>query len=92
MSEEQTIEFWEAEVNRLRSELATAKDRLDEARVKASGVSVGQIVMHNGKEHRVTEIDASWARAKPWLYGNPKKADGTFGTARRSLYSDWEPT
>ena len=52
------------------------------------GVRVGSIVRNdNGKEYRVTKIEACWDI--PWLYGNPKKKNGIFGIAVRSLYSNW---
>lgn len=58
------------------------------------GVKVGSIVASTAKNtrgahYKVTEIKTSW-RDKPWLEGNPKKKDGTFSTAMRHLYTEWE--
>lgn len=82
----------EAEVARLRSGLMAAKKRLEEARIAACGVAVGDIVRgtgrYAGKRYRVCEIDASWS--PPWLIANPERKDGTFGTAARNLFGNWE--
>ena len=86
-------------VHQLKSRLGdlshqTAETERDLTRtlVEASGVAVGDIVVYRGKRHRVTSVDPqSWNKPgdKPWLSGNPEKADGTFGTAIRNLYSEW---
>lgn len=59
------------------------------------GLSVGAIIMdEKGKKHRVTSWGAAddnykrWGR-RPWVYANPQKKDGTYGTKVRNLYSDW---
>lgn len=53
------------------------------------GVRVGSIVKdRKGVEHKVTKVNPSYG--KPWLEGNPKKKDGTFGIAQRNIYSDWD--
>ena len=41
-----------------------------------------------GKEYKITKIDAHWI-GLPWLYGNSRKKDGTFGIVVHSLYKDW---
>ena len=54
------------------------------------GVRIGSIVKdRKGVEHRVTGIHPS-NFSKPWLEGNPKKKDGSFGVAVRHLYSNWD--
>lgn len=62
------------------------------ARAEAdSGVRAGCIVCYRGVEHRVIEVDTHWReRDKPWVTGTPKRKDGTFGTAVRNLYAEWE--
>ena len=67
--------------------IAIYNARLLEAKDKY-GVEIGGIVSCRGKEYRVVEIDTSWGR--PWLTGNPRLKDGTFGKANRNLFSDWE--
>lgn len=53
------------------------------------GLHVGSIVAHEGKRYLVCEIaNETWRR--PWVVGHPMKKDGTFGSARRNLFSDWE--
>ena len=53
------------------------------------GVSVGCIVKGgDGKDYKITSIDPSHGR--PWLKGNPRKKDGTFGVAERNIYKCWE--
>jgi hypothetical protein len=53
------------------------------------GVIVGSIVTgRDGLEYRVTSISPAWKT--PWLKGNPRKKDGTWGIAERHLYGDWK--
>ena len=53
------------------------------------GLHVGSIVIHNGVQYLVRDIERLfWTR--PWVIGSPMKKDGTFGIARRNLFSDWE--
>jgi len=59
------------------------------------GIKIGSIVASTaintkGILHRVTRVDVSWYRDKPWVVGNPKRKDGTFGTTNRNLYNEWE--
>jgi hypothetical protein len=84
----QRINDLKARVGDLRRQLAEAEERLRVAQIEESGVVIGQIVISKGAEYRVCEINARWAD-KPWLKGNPRKADGTFGKAQRALYGDW---
>ena len=69
------------------------RDLITKEKLKISeqkfGVRVGSIVKNRqGVEHKVTNVNTSYS-GKPWIEGNQKKKDGTFGTARRNLYSDW---
>jgi hypothetical protein len=74
------------ELSELRKEIAEEKLRI----VKETyGIDVGSVVTHKGQEYRIAEIQPG-QYGKPWLYGNPRKKDGTFGTAVRNLFSDWE--
>lgn len=63
------------------------------------GIDVGVIVKDkSGKLYRVTTIELLRIsgtlefrlRCKPWVKGNPIKADGTYGVSERNLYDDWE--
>ena len=55
------------------------------------GISVGSTVFDiKGKEHKVADIDVSILYGKPWVKGNPKLKNGTFGIATRNLYSEWK--
>jgi hypothetical protein len=57
------------------------------------GAKVGAVVEWRGQKYRVTKVDVKYYYSgdqKPWLEGNPTKKDGTFGTAVRKLYSDWD--
>jgi len=82
----------EKEVDRLRIELHAAEDRLRTAKISAIGVSPGDIVngtgRYAGNQYRVVAIDPSWSKA--WIVGNPKRKDGTFGSAERHIYGNWE--
>lgn len=84
---ERERELLELRLNELNQQIRSAK--LAEVQL-AYGVCIGCIVKNSvGVEHKVTEIK-TWMDGKPWVSGNPRKKDGTFGTAHRNLYSDWE--
>ena len=52
-------------------------------------VTVGSVVKDGaGKRFKVIRVDARFS-GKPWLEANPERKDGTFGTAKRNLYTDW---
>lgn len=73
-------------LNDVREAITKEKLRLAE---KDFGVRVGSIVKdRKGVEHKVTCVNVKYS-GTPWLEGNPKKKDGTFGTAHRNIYSDW---
>lgn len=83
--ESDKIEELKKNVEVQRSLLALAEKALREARVKASGFSIDQIVKdRNGKEFRIVEIDAKYESV--WLKGNPRKKDGTFGKSIQYIY------
>ena len=85
---EKHINDLKSRVGDLERQLDDAKARLKAAQIDAAGVKVGDVVVSRGKRYRVTEIEpSSWGA---WVSGNPEKKDGTFGIARRALYSDWE--
>ena len=74
------------QLRNIRQEIETVKLQEVEAEF---GVKVGSIVLYKGVEHKVVAVSPmSWG-GSPWLSGNPKKKDGSFGTAARNLYSNW---
>lgn len=79
-----------ARVGDLERQLREARERLIAAQIEATGISVGDIVTSRGSKFRVTKIEPSFDKA--WLSGNPLRKDGSYGTAVRNLYSDWEKT
>lgn len=83
------IELIEKRVNDIRADLRAAEAELREAKLSACPVKIGDIVTstRTGVKHRVTEIDVRFR--EPWVTGNPLKKDGTFGIAKRCLYSNF---
>lgn len=76
-------------VQNLEDQLSDARKKLSAAELDACPIKVGMIVIGNdGKEYRVAEVDLRWET--PWLIGNPKRADGSFGNGRRSLYDRYQ--
>lgn len=87
-----TIEDLTRKVQSLRDQLKAASESLIAAKEAACPVKRGDLVLCKGIEYRITHIRFhSWDNPedKPWLMGNPKRKDGTFGTAERHLYGDW---
>jgi len=85
----------DAKARDLRDQLSVVNKAIHDEKMRvvteASGVTVGSVVVYQGKDHKVTKVDVRWGyNEKPWLEGNPRRKDGTFGTAHRNLYSDWE--
>lgn len=86
---------WKATETRLRKELRAAVAGICAQEAKIAeiryGVKVGSIIRdRKGKEHRVIRVDGRWASGRPWLEGNPRKKDGSFGVAVRHIYGDWQ--
>ncbi|WP_430229239.1 hypothetical protein [Paraburkholderia tropica] len=77
-------------IENLREELARQERLLEEERVKLAGIAIGDIVLCEGERYRVARVDVNSWGGKPWLMANPTKKDGTFWTALRRLFSDWE--
>jgi hypothetical protein len=73
----------------LRNQLFELEAALSLERMKRAGVKVGDIVTRRGEDYRVCEVEPPSMSGKAWVRGNPRKKDGTFGTAVRALYSDW---
>jgi len=81
-----------AEIKRLSDLLASEREGIlaadrEIARLR-HGVEKGSIVQYRGALYRVTGVTGGYG--KPWATGNPKRKDGSWGTAERNLYSDWE--
>ena len=87
MKEDAEIIELERRVDEARRILWERKDALHQAMVARCKVNVGQIVRSRGKEYRVAEISNP---EYGWIVGNPRKADGTWGIAKRNLFSNYE--
>ena len=89
---EQQLKKIESDSEKLRDELnlldGIARDlKLMYAQLK-HGVKPGAIVKSKGKLYRLTKLDVSWHPGKPWVFGNPQKQDGSFGTVVRHIYDE----
>lgn len=85
-----TIPELQQKVERLRHELVSAEADLHEARVALTGIKPGDVVHYRGTEHRVTYVKPMYGDQKPWLHGNRKSKDGTYGRREVHMYTDWE--
>lgn len=80
-------EHLEVEIRRIENRIRNEQLRLCYSEY---GITFGSIVKTiDGKEYKITEIDARWS-GDPTLKGNPKKKDGTFGKAEQYVYGRWE--
>lgn len=64
--------------------------KLQKEREILAGVTVGDVVKH----HRygdvlVTSVEILSSTMQPWVKGTPKKKDGEWSTAVRSLFAEW---
>lgn len=79
----------------LKSQLVDVRRRIHDEQLRQAketfGVEIGSVVIgkDGGKEYRVVEIQLAGYRDRPWVSANPRRKDGTFGTAVRNLYDDW---
>lgn len=85
-----TIKELEDDERRLMSELVAVRAKLQAAREKAAGVTVGDIVTHKKYgEVRVTKVETWSGTMSPWVMGTPKKKDGEWSTQVRHLFAEW---
>ena len=75
------------ELNAVRKDIEKLKQALA---YRNYNVTVGSIVFVGKDVFKVVEIRPCYFGKKPWCKGNPKRKDGTFGTAIRNLCADWE--
>ncbi len=83
------IEWLKKRVDDLGAQLRDARNELRQALLDASPVKIGDTVIakRDGKKYRVIDLDPTWN--PPWVVGNQTRTDGSFGTARRNLFSDY---
>ena len=86
------IKQLEDRITVLKKELAEAdsarKQKIIEYFCKESGISIGSVVNVRGEDYRITEFEVRSDRTLI-IYGNPRKKDGSFGTSRRYLDSEY---
>jgi hypothetical protein len=84
----QAIEELKKREEELTSELNSVRSAIRELELSSCPIKVGQVVLHRGREFRIIEIDRpEWQ----WVYANPRRSDGSWGTARRHLLGDISP-
>ena len=87
-AQQRNIDDLMALIGDLAMELSDARARLRSAQIEACGVKIGDIVICGAREYRVVEINPERG-GLPWLFGNPRKKDGAFGSRVYCLYNDW---
>ena len=88
------VQALQGRVVELRGRLTCAQAALHEAKLAECGIKIGDIVQIDNAQRRrlrVTKIDPNHP-SRPWVSGNPERADGTFGTAVRNIYDSWRHT
>ena len=96
------IAEWKAQeslANSIAEDLQDAKAALRALGVKVSklkyGIDVGSTVQNDRygvcRVTSVGPVDVGTFAVKPWLQGNPRKANGEWSQDVRRLYSHWEP-
>ena len=93
---DEEIKLVEEKISKTIDALVGAKAELqflNEQKVEAEfGVKLGSLVFNKraGAKFIVTNIDAKFARQRPWLSGNKIKKDGTPSKAINWIGDDWE--
>jgi hypothetical protein len=54
------------------------------------GVEIHDIVLHQGAEYLVTQIDHFGFPRKPWVEGAKRRKDGEWSQRSIVLYNNWE--
>jgi hypothetical protein len=85
---EDEIKVLQDKICGLEKQVKGARRELLEAKCRNVGLAIGDIVVRAGQRYRVVDIDPMFT--KPWVSGNPKRKNGTFGTSVRHLYDNWE--
>lgn len=66
----------------LRKQLFDIASEIFDLKTSLCPVKVGDVVTYRGEEFKVIAIDnPEWS----WVYANPRKKDGSWGTAKRHL-------
>ena len=81
------------EIEQERSALLRQLDALQFEKTKLlmekHGIEIGMLAEYQGKVYRVTGARfLDWG--SPWLLGNPKLKDGSFGKQERTIYTPWK--
>jgi hypothetical protein len=85
-----TLDQLKAEEKRLSAEILAVQKRIHDLQCEAAGVKVGDVVEYKGVQHRVTTVDTHWGFGnKPWVKGNPKRKDGSWGERVVHMYTYW---
>jgi hypothetical protein len=87
---EQRIKELEDENIALRQRIIDNDEEIKRLAGELFGVKVGDIVLCKGKRFKVASIHKPWMFQKPYLMGFFEKSDGSFSSALRRAYSDWE--
>jgi hypothetical protein len=81
-STQEKIKQLEDRADALHKELQGVEAEIFDLKTSLCPVKVGDVVSYRGLEFKVTEIDRpEWS----WVYANPRKKDGSWGTAKRHL-------
>ena len=66
----------------IRKELFNIAAEIFDLKASLCPVKVGDVVVYRGEEFKVIAIDnPEWS----WVYANPRRKDGSWGTAKRHL-------
>lgn len=81
-----SVEALRQNIRALEDDLRAARAALldEELRLaRERGIYVGAIVTVDGEDYRLSEVNPRGSYLE--LYGNPRRKDGSFGTARRYI-------
>lgn len=84
------IEWMEKRVYDLRAQLRDAEEELLNARYDASPVKLGDIVINKKDRAEYRVCCVKFFLGAPWIKGNPRKKDGSFGVAVRFIGDAYE--
>ena len=74
-----------------RDQIKAERDRMA---FELYGIRVGVVVLYRNHEYCVTDVNSGDIRSKwggkPWVKGQKKLKDGTFGSLSHRLYDSWK--
>lgn len=69
-------------------DLVVIREKIYQAKLEQHGLIIGCIVIHEGEEFKVTNVEFKFK--KPWIYGYKKTKKGEWSHSIKCIFDEWE--